>query len=49
MEISQNKIFSPSDLKFRLDQEINSSRDFALLLINRKGTLSYIAVKINKN
>ena len=30
-------------------EEIKSSRDFALLLINRKGTLSYIALKLNNN
>jgi len=48
-EVSQFKIFTPLDLKSRLKDEINASRDFALLLINRKGTLSYIAVKISKN
>ena len=48
-EVSQNLIFSPLDLQNRLQDEINASRDFALLLINRKGNLSYIAVKINKN
>ena len=48
-EVSQNQIFSPLDLQNRLQEEIKASRDFALLLINRKGNLSYIAVKINKN
>ena len=33
----------------RVDEEIKSSRDFALLLINRKGTLSYIALKLSNN
>ena len=33
----------------RVAEEINAERDFALILINRKGNLSYIAVKISKN
>jgi len=33
----------------RVNEEIKSARDFTLLLINRKGTLSYIAVKLSKN
>ena len=33
----------------RVAEEIRSSRDFALMLINRKGTLSYIALKLKKN
>ena len=44
IEVSQNKVFSPSDVEMRVDEEIKSSRDFALLLINRKGTLSYICL-----
>ena len=49
IEVSQNKVFSPSDVEMRVDEEVKSSRDFALLLINRKGTLSYIALKLNNN
>jgi serine protease Do len=49
IEVSQNKVFTPSDVEMRVNEEINSSRDFALLLINRKGTLSYIALKLSKN
>ena len=48
--------WSPADIYFVstkadkiIDEEIKSSRDFALLLINRKGTLSYIALKLNNN
>ncbi|MBH87555.1 MAG: serine protease [Pelagibacterales bacterium] len=48
LEISQNKVFTPSDVEMRVNEEISSSRDFALLLINRKGTLSYIALKLSK-
>jgi len=48
-EISQFSIFNVEDLKTKLQDEIKASRDFALLLINRKGTLTYMAVKINKN
>ena len=48
-EVSQFKIFTPLDLISKLQDEINASRDFALLLINRKGNLSYIAVKISNN
>ena len=39
IEVSQNKVFSPSDVEMRVDEEIKSSRDFALLLINRKGDI----------
>ena len=49
VEISQNKVFTPDDVSMRVLEEINAERDFALLLINRKGILSYIAVKISKN
>lgn len=49
IEVSQNKVFTPSDVEMRVNEEIKSSRDFALLLINRKGTLSYIALKLSKN
>ena len=49
IEVSQNKVFSPSDVEMRVDEEVKSSRDFALLLINRKGTLSYIALKLSNN
>jgi serine protease Do len=49
IEISQNKVFTPRDVEMRVAEEIRSSRDFALMLINRKGTLSYIALKIKKN
>jgi len=49
IEVSQNKVFSPNDVLMRVEQEIRSSRDFALILINRKGTLSYIAIKLSKN
>ena len=49
IEISQNKVFTPDDVSMRVSEEINAERDFALMLINRKGTLSYIAVKISKN
>ena len=49
IEVSQNKVFSPSDVSMRVNEEIKSARDFTLLLINRKGTLSYIAVKLSKN
>jgi serine protease Do len=49
IEISQNKVFTPDDVSMRVLEEINAERDFALMLINRKGILSYIAVKISKN
>ena len=49
IEVSQNKVFSPSDVSMRINEEIKYARDFTLLLINRKGTLSYIAVKLSKN
>ena len=49
IEVSQNKVFTASDVEMRVNEEIKSSRDFALLLINRKGTLSYIALKLEKN
>jgi len=49
IEISQNKVFTPRDVEMRVAEEIRSSRDFALMLINRKGTLSYIALKLKKN
>ena len=49
IEVSQNKVFTPTDVEMRVNEEIRSSRDFALLLINRKGTLSYIALKLSKN
>ena len=49
IEVSQNKVFSPSDVSMRVNEEIKSARDFTLLLINRKGTLSYIALKLSKN
>jgi serine protease Do len=49
IEISQNKVYTPSDVSMRVVEEINAERDFALILINRKGNLSYIAVKISKN
>ena len=49
IEISQNKVFTPNDVSMRVLEEINAERDFALMLINRKGILSYIAVKISKN
>ena len=49
IEISQNKVFTPNDVAMRVSEEINAERDFALMLINRKGILSYIAVKISKN
>ena len=49
IEISQNKVYTPSDVSMRVAEEINAERDFALVLINRKGNLSYIAVKISKN
>jgi serine protease Do len=49
IEISQNKVYTPGDVSMRVAEEINAERDFALILINRKGNLSYIAVKISKN
>ena len=49
IEVSQNKVFSPSDVSMRVNEEIKSARDFTLLLINRKGNLSYIALKLSKN
>ncbi len=48
-EVSQFSIFNVLDLKTKLQEEIKASRDFALLLINRQGNLTYMAVKINKN
>ena len=49
IEVSQNKVYTASEVEMRVNEEIKSSRDFALLLINRKGTLSYIALKLEKN
>ena len=46
MEVAQNKVYSVYDVKMRILAEINASRDFTLLLLNRKGELSFIALKI---
>jgi hypothetical protein len=46
MEVAQNKVYSVYDVKMRILSEINASRDFTLLLFNRKGELSFIALKI---
>lgn len=46
MEVAQNKVYSVYDVKMRILAEINASRDFTLLLLNRKGELSFLALKI---
>ena len=46
MEVAQNKVYSVYDVKMRILAEINASRDFTLLLLNRKGELSFIALNI---
>ena len=46
MEIAQNKIYNISDVKMRVLDEIKASRNFVLLLVNRKGNLSFIALKL---
>ena len=46
MEIAQNKVYNISDVKMRVLDEIKASRNFVLLLVNRKGNLSFIALKL---
>ena len=46
MEVAQNKVLSVEEIKMILNMEKRASRNFALLLINRKGNLSFIAIKI---
>ena len=46
MEVAQNKVLSVEEIKMILNIEKRASRNFALLLINRKGNLSFIAIKI---